>query len=131
MAASGAGSLFFGRLFDRIGFWVLVPLTVISAAAAPFAFLGGFGMALLGSALWGLGMGVHESIIPAAVAGMVPSERRASAYGFFTAGYGVFWFIGSVILGKLYDTSVTALVWFSVLAQLAAVPVFLAIRKRL
>ena len=67
MAASGIGSLVFGRFFDRVGLWVLVPLTIISAASAPLVFLGGFWLALLGSALWGLGMGVHESIIPAAV----------------------------------------------------------------
>ena len=42
--------------------------------------------------LWGVGMGVHESIIPAAVAPMVPPERRASAFGLFTGGYGIAWF---------------------------------------
>jgi len=31
MAVSGIGSLLFGRVFDRIGFWILVPLTIISA----------------------------------------------------------------------------------------------------
>ena len=67
----------------------------------PLVFLGGFWLALVGAALWGLGMGVHEAIIPAAVATMVPHQRRASAYGLFTAGYGIFWFIGSVILGNV------------------------------
>jgi len=75
-------------------------------------------------------MGVHESIIPAAVATMVPAQRRPSAYGIFTAGYGVFWFIGSVIIGRLYDVSILALIIFSVLAQLAAIPVFIMVRKR-
>ena len=42
-----------------------------------------------GAAIWGLGVGVHESIIPAAVAPMVAPERRASAFGLFTAVYGV------------------------------------------
>jgi MFS family permease len=130
MAVSGVGSLLFGRLFDRVGFWILVPLTVISAASAPLVFLGGFWLALIGSALWGLGMGVHESIIPAAVATMVPQQRRPSAYGIFTAGYGVFWFIGSVVIGKLYDVSMSALIIFSVVAQMAAIPLFLNVRKR-
>ena len=129
MAVSGIGSLLFGRLFDRVGVWILVPLTVISAAAAPLVFLGGFWLALVGSALWGLGMGVHESIIPAAVATMVPQQRRPSAYGLFTAGYGLFWFIGSVIIGKLYDVSITALIIFSLVAQMAAIPFFLKVRR--
>lgn len=130
MAASGIGSLIFGRLFDRAGYWILLPLTIIAAASAPLVFLGGFWLALIGSALWGVGMGVHESIIPAAVATMVPAQRRPSAYGIFTAGYGVFWFIGSVIIGKLYDVSVPGLIVFSVAAQLAAIPFFLGVNRR-
>jgi MFS family permease len=131
MAVSGIGSLLFGRLFDRVGLWILIPLTVISAASAPLVFLGGFWLALVGSALWGLGMGVHESIIPAAVATMVPQQRRPSAYGIFTAGYGLFWFIGSVIIGRLYDVSISALIIFSVITQIVALPIFMYVRKRL
>ena len=131
MGVSGIGSLLFGRLFDRVGIWILIPLTVIAAASAPLVFLGGFWLALGGSALWGLGMGVHESIIPAAVATMVPQARRPSAYGIFTAGYGVCWFIGSVIIGRLYDVSVFALIVFSVLAQMVAIPIFVNVNKRL
>ena len=127
MATSGLGSLVFGRLFDRAGIGILVPLTLISAVSAPLLFLGGFWLALAGIALWGLGMGVHESIIPAAVATMVPQQRRPSAYGIFTGVYGVFWFIGSVIIGKLYDVSLPALLAFSVAAQLVAIPVFIAV----
>jgi MFS family permease len=129
MAVSGVGSLLFGRLFDRFGLWVLVPLTLVSAASAPLVFLGGFQFALIGVAVWGFGMGVHESIIPAAVATMVPQQRRPSAYGMFTAAYGIFWFIGSVIIGRLYDVSLSALIIFSVTAQLIAIPFFMKARR--
>jgi MFS family permease len=124
MAVSGGGSLLFGRLFDRFGFSVLIVLTLISAAFAPLVFLGGFWTALIGAAVWGLGMGVHESIIPAAVAPMVPIERRASAFGLFTAAYGIFWFLGSAAIGILYGISLTATIAFCVVAQLAALPAF-------
>lgn len=130
MAVSGTGSLALGRLFDRHGFAVLVILTLVSALFAPLAFLGGFWAALAGAAIWGLGMGVHESIIPAAVAPMVPAQRRASAFGLFTAGYGVFWFLGSAAIGMLYDVSLPATVVFCVVTQLGAVPIFLWVGKR-
>jgi MFS family permease len=129
MAAGGAGSLVFGKLFDRYGLVILLPLTLVSAASAPMVFLGGFGMTLAGTALWGLGMGVTESIIPAAVATMVPRERRPSAYGIFTATYGMFWFVGSVILGSLYDVSMLALILFSIVTQLVSIPFFLRVRN--
>ena len=131
MATSGAGSLLFGRLFDRFGVTVLIPLTLISIASAPLVFLGGFRMALVGAALWGLGMGVHESIIPAAVAAMVPRERRPSAYGLFTAAYGIFWFLGSAAIGLLYDVSARAAVAFCVATCVASLPFFFAVRKRM
>jgi MFS family permease len=130
MAMSGLGSLVFGHLFDRRGFWILIPLTLISAAAAPLVFLGSLWPALAGAAIWGVGTGVHESLIPAVVATMVPAQRRPSAYGIFTAGYGVAWFMGSVVIGKLYGSSVAWVVLFSIAAQVIAIPIFLIVRNR-
>jgi len=129
MGVSGAGSLLFGRMFDRSGIRVLIPLTIISSLFAPLVFLGKFWAVIVGSALWGLGMGVHESIVPAAVATMVPAQRRPSAYGLFTAGYGVAWFLGSAAMGALYDRSIPAVVIFCVVLQLAAIPIFMRVRN--
>jgi predicted MFS family arabinose efflux permease len=129
MAVSGVGSLVFGRLFDRFGISVLIPLTVVSACFAPLVFLGGFWLALVGAALWGLGMGVHESIIPAAVATIVPASRRPSAYGLFTGAYGLAWFLGSAIMGILYDHSIPAVIAFCVIVELAAIPLLFKVRK--
>jgi MFS family permease len=129
MAVSGTGSLVFGRLFDRFGTGVLVPLTLLSAISAPLVFFGGFVSAVIGAALWGLGMGVHESIIPAAVTTMVPVNRRPSAYGLFTSAYGIAWFLGSVAIGVLYDRSIIAVVVFSIAVQLMALPLFLKVSR--
>ena len=130
MGVSGGGSLLFGRLFDRFGLSVLIPLTLLSALFAPLVFLGNSWVALVGVALWGLGIGVHESIIPAAVATMVPVQRRASAYGLFTAGYGIFWFLGSAIIGILYSISIPVLIAFCLIVELAAIPLFVAVRRQ-
>ncbi len=86
MGCAGLGSLGFGRLFDRVGVVVLVPLTLATALFAPLVFFGGFAPALIGMALWGLGIGVHESIMAATVAEMVPPQRRASAVWFVHHG---------------------------------------------
>lgn len=129
MGISGAGSLLFGRLFDRFGFNVILILTIASAAFAPFVFFGGVPGITVGVCLWGLGMGVHESIIPAAVAPMVGSGRRASAYGTFTAAYGAAWFLGSAAIGVLYDHSMAWTVAFCVGAELLAVPFFVATKR--
>jgi MFS family permease len=124
MGVSGSGSLAFGRLFDRFGFRVLIVLTIVSALFAPPVFLGGFWGALVGVALWGLEMGVHESIIPAAVAPMVAPNRRSPAYGLFTAAYGTFGFLGSAALGFLYGAALFSLIAVPVVLQLSGVPWF-------
>ncbi|MGH3274458.1 MAG: MFS transporter [Streptosporangiaceae bacterium] len=129
MAVSGAGSLIFGRMLDRAGISVLIPLTAVAAGYAPLVFLGGFWPSLAGVALWGLGMGVHESVIPAVVAPMVPAARRASAYGLFTGIYGTAWVLGSIVIGGLFDVSLVAVTVFAVAAELAAIPAILVVRR--
>jgi predicted MFS family arabinose efflux permease len=129
MGMSGTGSLVFGRFLDRFGVTLLIPLTIVASLFAPLVFLGHFWSALAGTALWGVGMGVHESIIPGVVAPLVSPDRRASAYGLFTAVYGIFWFIGSALMGALYDRSITATVLFCVATQLAAVPFLFVVRR--
>jgi predicted MFS family arabinose efflux permease len=130
MLAGGAGSLLFGKLYDHIGLKVLVPVTVAGAFFAPLVFLGGYGMAVFGVLLWGLAEGVHESVMPAAVAAMIPAHKRAGAYGVFTTIFGIAWFAGSAIEGALYDRSIMALVVVAVAAQLLALgPLLVAVKR--
>jgi MFS family permease len=131
MAVSGGGSLALGRVFDRAGIGVLVPLTLVTAGYAPLVFLGGFWPVLAGVALWGLGMGVQESLIPAAVAPMVSPDRRAFAYGLFTGMYGTAWVLGSLVIGVLIEVSVTGLIVFCVASELAAIPLLLLVRRHM
>lgn len=120
MAASGAGALLFGHWFDRRGLIVLVPAMIASAGIAPLVFLGGFGLALCGSLLWGFAQGVHDAIMNAGIARMVPAHARAHAYGMFTAIYGVAWFLGSAVMGVLYDVSLLGLVAVAATANVVA-----------
>jgi predicted MFS family arabinose efflux permease len=120
MGAAGLGSLVFGRWYDRRGLIVLIPGTVIGIAIAPLAFLGGIWAAGIGTVLWGLVLGVHEAVMSAAVAGMVPARHRARAFGLFTAIFGIAWFLGSAIMGALYDVSLGALVIVSVVVEIVA-----------
>ena len=131
MGVDALAALIFGRLFDRIGLSTMMLVAVLSAFFAPLVFFGTFSLAVLGMALWGMSMGAQESIMRAAVAGMVATERRGLAYGVFNTAYGISWFLGSVLIGVLYDVSIPWLVAFSVTAQLASIPFFYFIRKNI
>jgi predicted MFS family arabinose efflux permease len=131
MLAGGAGALLLGKLYDHAGLKVLVPVTIAGAFFAPLVFLGGYAYAVFGVMLWGLASGVHESVMSAAVADMIPAERRAGAYGVFTTVFGVAWFLGSAVEGALYDRSIMALVSVAMGAQLlAVVPLLMAVKKQ-
>jgi len=130
MGAGGISSLIFGRLFDRAGLVLLLPITIVTAFYAPLSFLGGFLLALLGALLWGIGLSAHESVMQAVIAQMIPHNRLGSAYGLFGAVFGIAWFAGSVALGALYDVSVTAAALLAMLTQLLAIlPLTVMLRK--
>ena len=125
MLVDALSALVFGFLYDKKGYLALVLST---AVCAPFSLLI-FGFEsipalLIGVALWGIGMGAQESILKAVVCSIVPKNSRATGYGIFEFAFGIFWFLGSWLLGVLYDVSIPAMIAVSVTAQLAAIPLY-------
>ena len=126
MLVDAVAALFFGVMYDKKGVRALVWSTLVSA---PFAILifafDSIPAVLIGIALWGIGMGAQESILKAAVTTMVPKASRATGYGIFECAFGAFWFLGSWLMGALYDVSIPAMIAVSVIAQLAAIPLYM------
>jgi MFS family permease len=131
MGVDALSALVLGRLYDRKGMAVLLVTVGLSALSAPLIFLSGLGSLVAGMVLWGIGMGAQESVIRAVVADLVPSDRRATGYGIFNAGFGLAWFAGSALMGILYDRSLTCLATFSVAAQLASLPLLYSVSKKM
>ena len=130
MLVDAVAALFFGMMYDKNGVKALVWSTVISAPFAVFVFaFDSVPMLLIGVALWGVGMGAQESILKAAVTSMVPKANRATGYGVFECSFGAFWFLGSWLMGVLYDVSIPAMIAVSVIAQLAAIPLYIGSSK--
>ena len=125
MLVDAVAALVFGNLYDRKGMKALAISTALSAPFSIFIFASdSVPMLLVGVALWGVGMGAQESILKAVVSTMVPKDSRATGYGIFECSFGVFWFLGSTLLGVLYDLSIPAMIAVSVAAQLAAIPLY-------
>jgi MFS family permease len=129
MGVDAVAALVFGRWFDRKGLSVLMVSVLISTFFAPLVFFGGFYGSLVGMALWGVGMGAQESIMRAAVAGMVSTNRRGTAYGIFNTGYGVLWFVGSALMGIFYDFSIPLLVAFSMATQMVSIALLFQVKR--
>jgi predicted MFS family arabinose efflux permease len=130
MGTAAVGSLVFGRLLDRVGDKIVLVVFSLSALFAPFVFFGNAVFALIGMVLWGLSIGAQDSILKAVLTGVIPAGKRSTAFGLFDGAFGVAWFLGSALMGLVYDKSILGLVLFSVVLQLAALPVFLFASKQ-
>lgn len=132
MAVDAVAALFFGWLYDRRGIISLMLAAGLSAFFAPLAFLGQNMVPIIGGVvLWGIGMGAQESILKATITTIVPKNRRASAFGVFHTGFGICWFLGSWLMGAVYERSIPVLVIFSVIMQLLTIPGLLLVRRAL
>lgn len=129
MGADGIAALAFGRLYDAKGFSVLIFATAIASLFAPLVFWDNFYLALIGMILWGIGLGSQESIMRAVVANLVQMNKRGTAYGILNIWFGVFWFLGSALMGFLYDVSLISLIIFSLGIQLAAIPILITVKN--
>ena len=125
MGVDAGTALVFGWLYDR---WGMKALALSALLTAPFSalifLLPGGGALYAGAALWGVGMGAQESILKAAVATLVPKERRSSGYGSFQTAFGVCLFAGGWLMGCLYDRSPAGMALFSMSAELGAAALF-------
>lgn len=132
MASDAVSALFFGWLFDKIGLKSLIISTLLSSVFALFVFLTGNPF-LIGSGiiLWGVGMGAQESVMKAAVSKIIPKSMRSTGFGIFETGFGIAWFLGSWLLGALYDVNPAYLAAVSLAAQLLSAAFYmLCIRKK-
>lgn len=123
-------TLAFGKLYDQVGLPVVIAAVALSALFSPFVFLGGFYLVLFGMLLWGVGYATQDTLLKAIVAEVLPEGRRNFAFGLYYAGYGVGWLAGSIVTGLLYESSRSGLIAFSILVQLASLPVFILARRR-
>ena len=76
---------------------VLLCLPVVCALIPLFAYAQSLALVIVGIMLWGVSLGIQESTMRAAVADIVPTAHRATAYGFFSVSVG----IGSLLGGAL------------------------------
>jgi MFS family permease len=130
MGLAALGALASGLLYDRIGLRGLVVVPFFTAAVPFLSFSTTPELIWAGAAVWGVGLGMHESTMRAAVADLVPASRRGSGYGTFTAIYGLAWMAGGTAIGALYAHSVGSVQLFVVVTQVVALAAFLPVGAR-
>ncbi|WBO64803.1 MFS transporter [Streptomyces camelliae] len=128
MAVDAVAALATGWLYDRVGPRVLLALPVLTAGVVALAFTDTVAIAVAGSLVWGAAMGIQESTLRATVADLVPSGRRATAYGLFAGVVGAASLAGGALTGGLYGYSIPLLITVVVAVQVLAVALLAATR---
>jgi len=124
MGVDALAALIVGKTYDAIGLKSLLIIPLVSLPIPFLAFSQRYGLAVASAVLWGIAMAIHETIMRAAIADLVPGEGRAFAYGIFNTLYGAAWFVSGAALGLLYDYSLTWLMIYVVIIEIAALFVF-------
>ena len=121
-------ALIIGKIYDKKGFLCLLAIPLLSIPIPILAFSMDSRSVLIGIIFWGAVMGIHETIMRAAVADITTPEKRGIAYGIFNTIYGFSFFLGSGIMGYLYGISISYLILFCFIAQLLSIPFFVWLR---
>jgi len=129
MGVDALAALLVGKTYDKIGLMSLLTIPLLTLPIPFLAFSYSYSLVLIGVVLWGVVMGIQETIMRAAIADLTPVERRGFAYGIFNTAYGASWFLGALLMGLLYELSMNYLILFAVVMELISIPLFLLVRR--
>jgi MFS family permease len=125
MLADGLLALPIGLMYDKFGLVSLLFAPIASILIIPLLFTQNFISVAIASVLWGIVMAIYESNARAAIADILPENKRAFGYGVFGLGFGVAWTVGSAIYGYLYEVSQSSMIYFAISIESVALALLL------
>ena len=123
-------SLVSGFLYDRFGTKLLfIPFT-LAFLPTFLAFQNSLGLVVLSALLYGLILGMKESIYRAAVSVFSPKNTRGFAYGMFNTLHGIGFLISGFVYGFFIDVgaAINTIIFFSLSSELLSIILLLKIR---
>jgi predicted MFS family arabinose efflux permease len=129
MGVDAIVAILIGKAYDRVGLKTLMVIPLLSLFIPFLAFSNSIASVIIGVILWGGVLGVHETIMRAAIADLTPISRRGSAYGIFNTIYGLSWLLGGALMGILYEISLSYLIILAALFELVSIPVLLVLER--
>jgi len=138
MGVDAVAALAIGKIYDifksrhdneKAGLITLIAIPVFSLFIPAFIFSTKFSLVLAGAVIWGIVMGLHETVMRSAIADITPLKKRGTGYGIFNTAYGLAVFLGSALIGLLYENSIPAVIIVSIAFEIAAIPVFFILKK--
>jgi len=138
MAVDAVMALIIGKTYDNLkikrknenaGLLALLFIPIVSIFIPFFAFSMNYAFILFSMILWGAVMGAQETIMKSAIADITPLKKRGTGYGIFSTSYGLAIFAGSVMIGLLYEYSISILIAIIIVIEIIAIPFFFIMWK--
>jgi MFS family permease len=95
-----------------------------------FAFTNSWMFALISIVFWGAAMGVHETIMRAAIADLTHIKKRGTGYGIFNTIYGIGLFVGATVTGFLYYWNLYYIMIFVTIMVIVSLPFLFIIHRQ-
>jgi MFS family permease len=108
LGVDAAISYLSGMAYDRIGVkFLYLPFLISLFPAAIAIYADNAPLLFLASAIFGIVLGMQETIYRAAIADMVDISARGFAYGIFNTAYGFAFLMSGAIFGFFIDSAVS------------------------
>jgi len=120
MGVDAIAALGIGRAYDKHGLRVLMILPLLIIPIIPLTLLGTVISIVVAVIVWGIVIGMQETVLRAAVSELSGSSSIGFAYGLLNATYGIALMTGGLIMGMLYEYSLQLLALYAVLMELAS-----------
>jgi MFS family permease len=139
MGIDALTALLFGKIYDNLksktgiktsGLLTLLAIPFLSVILPIFALTDSKVLVIIGMVVFGIIMGVHETIMRSAIADITPFNKRGTGYGVFNAAYGLALLGGSSIMGFLYDKGMTgAIIIIAIVFEMVALMLYYKMNK--
>ncbi|MCM8803878.1 MAG: MFS transporter [Candidatus Omnitrophica bacterium] len=120
MGIDGIIAFFIGDLYDKIKFKALLLIPILTMILPFFAFSSNIFFSIISVIILGIIIGCHETVLRASIGDMTHSSKRGFAYGLFNSIYGIAIFIGSWIIGYLYEKNLQNILLYVILTEILA-----------
>jgi predicted MFS family arabinose efflux permease len=140
MGIDAVAALSIGKLYDiakihsnnhNAGLNLLIAIPLITILMSLFAFSKNHIFVITGVLCWGVVMGIHETIMRSAIADITSLNKRGTGYGIFNTTYGLAVFFGSVLLGLLYDRSISFVITAIISIECFALAIFFFMKREI
>ena len=122
-------ALIIGRIYDKVGLKTVLIIPFVNLLIPFFVFTKSINFLILGIIIWGMVMGMYETVMRASIADIIPIDKRGYSYGIFNTVFGLSYFLGSFIVGFLYTLNLFYVISYVIIMSIMSLLIGLKLIK--